>query len=1154
MDLTTSPAVETIDLLGARLEGHVKESLHIALQLAESRPISARDWLESAARIARDSGSAAFGKLAELLPPRPATLRTLDVHRELKMAAVPVTPALAESFRIAAPFCLDEKGIWGRDYVTIGLLANDETLDDLAAGAGTTVAALRDNWLTYASADARRRAPVAWRQWWDAARWAQVEGSSGTMQSLDPDAFHLSNGVIGILQNAAAKYRVDGPLSTTAVLREMLEQGTRRPDPEWAADFLRSELPVYDGGRGTAPSVSPEGVLPAPMTPGLAWCLNHAQELAQQTTSTRKISGRHLLAALLSRPASHDDLGSVRLIVDMGVDIPLLQQRLYEWLRGFGDNDSAWRIALISQSAQPLRRADFDADSARGPDWLNIEQDVLALATLIAARDTTPPLSIGLFGDWGSGKTFFMGQLRTAVGRLAKQSRDAKAMQRELPFYKHIVQIEFNAWHYVEGNLWASIVEHIIGNLHVADDPDSTLTEKLQRRWLKELGFVEAAKASADQTQSEAAERVVAAEKEVAAAQTKHDAKKLELQELSRRSVARDFKLSGALPVVQNALDSLGLRPLSDAASELQSSLREARSVLESGSTSLTALLRANDRKDRWRSLVIILVGAPVLAFVVGALMQKLGHGQIAQISAWATGAAGLLGAGARWVRQQAQWMSQQLSSLEKAQRAYDEDLRQALAETADEKAKTEQDLALARQDYLLAQQRAEQARTQVDAARADVAAATTSRLLGQFIQDRASSTDYRKHLGVLAVVRQDFQQLSRLIEEENWRLAPNSNDDERFGRLKKVASFEEEAADAATRINRIVLYIDDLDRCPPAKVVDVLQAVHLLLAFPLFVVVVGVDARWIARSLETRYRELLHVGDRDGQQDFAQQFGVARSEDYLEKIFQIPLWLRPMDAAAARRMVFGLLGQVNEEQADSVAQGGQQSPVKPPTAIVGDQVVINSSGASMRASATAAPPSPTHVPTGDQMTADSKDTVTNASAEGLLIRDFELAVIDVLAPLLGRSPRTLKRFVNVYRLIKAGLTSTELAAFLRHTDKRLGDYSAVLFLLAVDTGLPRTSRALFDVLLGYARDESEKEVGADQLIIDVERKVSGANTDWIKLKAWMTTFHYRFDPRSILRLIAWAPRTSRYSFQTSPPETGADFMPRPQPREAPQP
>ena len=55
----------------------------------------------------------------------------------------------------------------------------------------------------------------------------------------------------------------------------------------------------------------------------------------------------------------------------------------------------------------------------------------------------------------------------------------------------------------------------------------------------------------------------------------------------------------------------------------------------------------------------------------------------------------------------------------------------------------------------------------------------------------------------------------------------------------------DDDAPEWDTRpIERIVLYIDDLDRCPPERVVEVLQAVHLLLAFELFVVVVAVDAR----------------------------------------------------------------------------------------------------------------------------------------------------------------------------------------------------------------------------------------------------------------------------------------------------------------------
>ena len=46
--------------------------------------------------------------------------------------------------------------------------------------------------------------------------------------------------------------------------------------------------------------------------------------------------------------------------------------------------------------------------------------------------------------------------------------------------------------------------------------------------------------------------------------------------------------------------------------------------------------------------------------------------------------------------------------------------------------------------------------------------------------------------------------------------------------------------------LERIILYIDDLDRCPEERVVEVLEAVNLLMAFPLFIVIVGVDPRWV--------------------------------------------------------------------------------------------------------------------------------------------------------------------------------------------------------------------------------------------------------------------------------------------------------------------
>jgi hypothetical protein len=48
------------------------------------------------------------------------------------------------------------------------------------------------------------------------------------------------------------------------------------------------------------------------------------------------------------------------------------------------------------------------SDSVKGEDSLGISADVNAFARLIVSESLTPPLAIGLFGQWGSGKSFFM--------------------------------------------------------------------------------------------------------------------------------------------------------------------------------------------------------------------------------------------------------------------------------------------------------------------------------------------------------------------------------------------------------------------------------------------------------------------------------------------------------------------------------------------------------------------------------------------------------------------------------------------------------------------------------------------------------------------------------------------------------------------------
>ena len=94
--------------------------------------------------------------------------------------------------------------------------------------------------------------------------------------------------------------------------------------------------------------------------------------------------------------------------------------------------------------------------------------------------------------------------------------------------------------------------------------------------------------------------------------------------------------------------------------------------------------------------------------------------------------------------------------------------------------------------------------------ARSQADALAVGRRLYDFLANRAAG--YQKHQGVVGMLHRDF----RLLDAQ-LRAQPSTAD-----------------KPGLPRIDRVVLYIDDLDRCSPAKVLEVLEAVHLLLALEL--------------------------------------------------------------------------------------------------------------------------------------------------------------------------------------------------------------------------------------------------------------------------------------------------------------------------------
>src|SRR5260370_29815497 len=156
----------------------------------------------------------------------------------------------------------------------------------------------------------------------------------------------------------------------------------------------------------------------------------------------------------------------------------------------FSESEAAGPVSkqVIPPTFMPLR-ADFTGDNIpvdpSKNDHLDFKRDVRAFASVIASEDLTPPMSIGIFGDWGSGKSFFMRQLEQKIKSLAGTD----------PAYcPHIVTVWFNAWHYVDQDLWATLVTEIFDKLYAhirADtegDPDARL-KTIEQELSKEQGL-----------------------------------------------------------------------------------------------------------------------------------------------------------------------------------------------------------------------------------------------------------------------------------------------------------------------------------------------------------------------------------------------------------------------------------------------------------------------------------------------------------------------------------------------------------------------------------------------------------------------------------------------------------------------------------------
>ncbi len=723
--------------------------------------------------------------------------------------------------------------------------------------------------------------------------------------------------------------------------------------------------------------------------------------------------------------------------------VPALRAHLGDPARGKAAARLLDSMADGAAGTAGSRVAGYASDTVgQQADRLGIAAEVRILAAIMLAREVTPPLAIGLFGPWGAGKSFFMRALREEGERLALQAETAPRST----FCARVVQIEFNAWHYADTNLWASLATFILDSLAARVAPPADGAALLAR----ELAGARADTIAARLEQREAAERLELDGKALQELRARRENRELQLAQVTAAEVAglvaADPELAASL---QDAFAKLGLPAAWNDVEQLERTIGAALNSAARASALFAQLLDPANRKIAVVTAAL-LVALPVAAygvtrFVADAGALAMATAVIAQVGVAVAGLTRWLGRGVGVVNaslQQVRRAKQQVDLLRARQRAVPSAAETALAAG----------IAALKAQEQSADARLGQAAARVLEIETRLRALQEETTLAHFLAKRTGSDDYRKHLGLISTVRADFEALVKRLAEPG-----------------------------GVRVERIVLYIDDLDRCPADKVVDVLQAVHLLLAYPLFVVVVGVDARWLLESLAAHYRAL----------------GTAASpRHYLEKIFQIPYALEPMSDAGYGRLIGELMASRPPQQEYAAA---------PPNA-----AAVRYAGA-MPAGLRPGAPAPRQPPAATEPVPIEEDALALQPWEGRFAAGLH-AFID--------SPRSAKRLSNIYRILKARVPALRLHSF-EGTAESPGQFQVPLLLLAVLISDADGAAGWFaDVLgrVGVEADMAAALLGGEAADPDIARKV----------RPIVTGASFPADTRL---LAEWIPHVRRFSF-----------------------
>lgn len=663
-------------------------------------------------------------------------------------------------------------------------------------------------------------------------RWA-LSYASASGASVPVDAALLLAGVM--------RHGEHGGGAAQALLDHLGHDG-RAPSLGSALELLRASF--YE--LASVPERPSETLSLRPLTDDVRGLVELAAAHARSTAADGRVHVRHLAAALLVGPVRHAPLHERPLGIVLGDRLGDLTTALHLFIRRVHGSDAleAWRDIFGVERAASLAvaAAAYAPDVADGPDLLGIDVEVEALASLIAATNVEPPLAVALLGGAGSGRSYFLGALGRRVDAMANQAR-SEGEDGPSRHCRRVVQVDFNPWHRSEGGLRGALAEQVVGALESAlggaaensDEVRAALRGKLPSA-LRRAEALSRTRREAERRVEELDRRLATVGDEVKDAETKlSDLRATDLINQLRSEVKVSQRVAAAM-------EALGLPSRTVLPAELAEQLRELRTLSGRIGVLWTWLYNANG----W-----VVGGLLALPFAVGVAIALVLRVVMPEFEHTASLAGALLASVAElslWLKQGMAKVAGAVGKLEEAKREVErlgEEKRRKLG-----------------QDEVVQRRRIDRAVAEEQALRA-----ARQEALARMTADADALEEVRAGRGALggsdegADLREDMERLSALLGDARHERAPG-----------------------LPRIDRVLVRVDDLDRCSDERAAEALEALHVVCGMPPFVTIVAADPERLARA-------------------------AAGRGALLDKAIQIPFRLHAGDGAPIERILVGAAG-----------------------------------------------------------------------------------------------------------------------------------------------------------------------------------------------------------------------------------------------------